>query len=102
MEEHIDDPEFGVEMLSKKVAMSAPVLYKKIKAVTDMSVNEFVKSLRLKKAAVLLQQKKQTVYQVAFAVGYYDRRHFSREFKKQFGKIPSEYIRAMESKETND
>ena len=63
-----------------------------------MSVNEFVKSLRLKKAAALLQQNKQSVYEVAFAVGYYDRRHFSREFKKQFGKIPSEYIKAVESK----
>ncbi|WP_276500652.1 hybrid sensor histidine kinase/response regulator transcription factor [Terrimonas pollutisoli] len=102
VEDHIDDPEFGVEMLSKKVGMSAPVLYKKIKAVTDMSVNEFVKSLRLKKAAILLQQKKQTVNEIAYAVGYYDRRHFSREFKKRFGKIPSEYIRAAESKETND
>lgn len=91
VEEHIDDPEFGVEMLSRKVAMSAPILYKKLKAVTNMSVNEFVKSLRLKKAAQLLQQKNHTVYEVAYAVGYNDRKYFSKEFKKQFGKTPSEY-----------
>ena len=46
--EHIEDPEFGVTMLSRKVAMSAPILYKKIKALTDMSVNDFIKSIRIK------------------------------------------------------
>ncbi len=96
VEEHMDDPDFGVEMLSRKVAMSAPILYKKIKAVTNMSVNEFVKSLRLKKAAELLAQKQMTVYEVAYAVGYNDRKYFSKEFKKQFGKTPSEYINSNE------
>ncbi|RYG42687.1 MAG: response regulator, partial [Chitinophagaceae bacterium] len=44
VEENMDNPDFGVDMLSRKVAMSAPVLYKKIKAVSKMSVNDFVKS----------------------------------------------------------
>jgi ligand-binding sensor domain-containing protein/signal transduction histidine kinase/DNA-binding response OmpR family regulator len=91
VEENMDNPDFGVDMLSRKVAMSAPVLYKKIKAVSKMSVNDFVKSLRLKKAAQLLQEKQLTVYEVAYAVGYNDRKYFSQEFKKQFGKTPSEY-----------
>lgn len=91
VEENMDNPDFGVDMLSRKVAMSAPVLYKKIKAVSKMSVNDFVKSLRLKKAAQLLQEKQMTVYEVAYAVGYNDRKYFSQEFKKQFGKTPSEY-----------
>jgi len=92
VEEYMDDPEFGVAMLTRKVAMSAPILYKKLKAVTGMSVNDFVKSLRLKKAAELLAQKKFTVYEVAYAVGYNDRKYFSKEFKKVYGKTPSEYI----------
>ena len=91
VDEHLEDPEFGVEKLARKVAMSPPILYKKIKAITDMSVNEFVKSLRLKKAAQLLQQTSVTVYEVALNVGYKDPKYFSREFKKQFGKTPSEY-----------
>lgn len=91
VDEHMDDPDFGVEKLARKVAMSPPILYKKIKAVSNMSVNEFVKSLRLKKAAQLLQQTDMTVYEVAYNVGYNDRKYFSREFKKQFGKTPSEY-----------
>ncbi|RXK62868.1 response regulator [Lacibacter luteus] len=91
VDEHMDDPDFGVEKLSRKVAMSAPILYKKIKAVSNMSVNEFVKSLRLKKAAQLLLQTDLTINEVSFTVGYNDRKYFSREFKKQFGKLPSEF-----------
>jgi ligand-binding sensor domain-containing protein/signal transduction histidine kinase/DNA-binding response OmpR family regulator len=91
VDEHMDDPDFGVEKLARKVGMSPPILYKKIKAVSNMSVNEFVKSLRLKKAAQLLEQTDMTVYEVAYNVGYNDRKYFSREFKKQFGKTPSEY-----------
>ncbi|MRG45803.1 response regulator [Chitinophaga sp. SYP-B3965] len=97
VEEHMDEPEFGVEMLSRKVAMSQPVLYKKLKALTDMSVNDFVKSLRLKKAAALILKKQHTVYEVAYMVGYADRKYFSKEFKKQFGKTPTEFAGERET-----
>jgi YesN/AraC family two-component response regulator len=89
--EHMDNEAFGVDMLSRKLGMSAPILYKKINALTGLSVNDFVKSLRLKKAAELLREGEMTVYEVAYAVGYNDRKYFSREFKKQFGQTPSEY-----------
>ncbi len=59
-----------------------------------MSVNDFVKSIRMKKAAHLLKQKQLAVYEVAYAVGFNDRKYFSKEFKKQFGKIPSEFSEA--------
>ncbi len=49
--EHMDDPSFGVGMLSQKALMSQPVLYKKIKAITGLSANDFVKSLRLKRCS---------------------------------------------------
>lgn len=91
VEIHLDHPDFDVQALSTEVGMSVSVLYKKLKALTDMSVNDFVKSIRLKKAAQFLQQNNMTVYEVAYAVGYTDRKYFSKEFKKQFGKVPSEY-----------
>ncbi len=96
VDEHMDNPDFGVDMLARKVAMSQPVLYKKLKAVTGMSVNDFVKSLRLKKAAELIRTRQHTVYEVAYMVGYNDRKYFSREFKKQYGKTPSEFAAAPE------
>lgn len=93
IEAHMGDEDFGVPLLAAKVAMSIPVLYKKLKAVTDLSVNDFIKSIRLKKAAELLLSRQYNVNEAAFAVGYNDRKHFSQEFKKQFGSTPSEYLK---------
>jgi YesN/AraC family two-component response regulator len=94
VEEYMDDPEFSVSLLSTKMAMSAPVLYKKIKALTDMTVNDFIKSLRFKKAAQLLLQGDKNVSEVAYAVGFNRRKYFSEEFKKVYGKTPSEYVQS--------
>lgn len=91
VDEHTDNPDFGVAMLSRMVAMSQPVLLKKIKAITGMSANEFVKSLRLKKACNLLLENRYTVFEVAYMVGYENSKYFSKEFKKEFGRTPTEF-----------
>ncbi|MBZ4188311.1 hybrid sensor histidine kinase/response regulator transcription factor [Niabella beijingensis] len=97
IEEHLDDPDFGVDPLSVKIAMSQSVLYKKLRALTDMSVNDFIKSIRLKKAAQLLQLKSYSINEISLMVGFYDRKYFSKEFKKQFGVTPREYIKNQEA-----
>ncbi|RYE26788.1 MAG: hybrid sensor histidine kinase/response regulator [Sphingobacteriaceae bacterium] len=91
IEENIANENFGVPFLSTEIGMSQPVLYKKLKALTDLSVNDFIKSIRLKKAAQLLQQKQFTVYEVAYAVGFSDSKYFSKEFAKYHGVLPSVY-----------
>lgn len=91
VETYMDHPDFGVTMLAKKVAMSPPILYKKMKAVTGMSVNDFIKSLRLNKAALLLLRGELTVAEIAYTIGFNDSKYFSREFKKKFGETPSKY-----------
>lgn len=93
-DDHMDNMDFGVAMLSRLVGMSQPVLLKKIKAITGMSANDFVKSLRLKKACRLLLENRYTVYEVAFMVGYENSKYFSKEFKKEFGKTPTEFTNA--------
>jgi len=92
IEANMENEELGVELLAEQIGMSQSVLYKKLKALTDFSVNDFSKSIRLKKAAQLLLQRQYTVYEIGYMVGFSDRKYFSREFKKQFGKTPSEYI----------
>ncbi|RXK61665.1 response regulator [Lacibacter luteus] len=96
IEEHLDHPDFGVDMLAQKIAMSQSVLYKKLKALTDMSVNDFIKSIRLKRAAQLLRMQQYSVFEVGYMVGFSDRKYFSKEFKKQFGKTPSEFMQGEE------
>ena len=92
IEDRIADPDFDVPTLASEIGMSQPVLYKKIRALTDLSVNDFIKSLRIKRAAQLLKQGTGNITEIAYSVGFSDRKYFSSEFKKHFGKTPSEFI----------
>lgn len=91
IENRIGDPDFDVPSLSSEIGMSQPVLYKKIRALTDLSVNDFIKSIRIKRAAQLLKQGVGNISEIAYSVGFNDRKYFSSEFKKHFGKTPSEF-----------
>jgi AraC-like DNA-binding protein len=91
IEINLVNEDFSVNTLAAEIGMSTPVLYKKVKALTGMTVNNFIKSVRLKRAAQLLKQNNSTVYEVAYMVGFSDSKYFSKEFSKQFGLSPSEY-----------
>ena len=67
-------------------------LYRKLNALTEMTVKEFVRSIRLKRAAQLLVQKKLNISEVAYAVGFRDLSHFRKCFKQEFGMSASEYV----------
>lgn len=86
----LSDPNFDVEMICRKIAMSHTALYKKVKSITGLTINEIVKNVRLKRAAALLAENNYTVYEVADMVGYNDSKYFSREFKKKFGISPKD------------
>lgn len=101
IEENISNPEFGVPVLAAEVGMSQPVLYKKIRAVSDMSVNDFIKSIRFRKAAKLLSERQYSVVDIAYMVGFNDRKYFSKEFKKYFDKNPSEYMNSFQNSDND-
>lgn len=91
IEDKMEDPDFNVGSLVDQIGMSQTVLYKKIKALTGLSITDFIKSQRLKRAAQLLDDRQMNIAEVAYAVGFSDRKYFSKEFRKQFGLAPSEY-----------
>lgn len=91
--DHLDDPAFGVAWLADEIGMSQPVLFKKIKAITGLSANDFVKSQRMIKASELLKENRYTIYEIAFMIGYDNSKYFSREFKKWYGETPSDYAK---------
>jgi signal transduction histidine kinase/DNA-binding response OmpR family regulator/streptogramin lyase len=93
IEANISDPEFRVEDLGKDLGMSRMPLYKKIKALTGQTAVEFVRTIRLKRAAQLLKQQQLTVSEVTYDVGFNDLQYFRTCFKKQFGVSPSEYAK---------
>lgn len=96
IDQHLLNPTFSVDFLSKEMGMSPPILYKKLKAITNLSVNNFIKQYRFKKAIDLLRSEK-NISEVAYAVGFSDRKYFSREFKKNFGVNPSEFVGKLDS-----
>ncbi|HTJ51084.1 MAG TPA: ATP-binding protein [Cyclobacteriaceae bacterium] len=91
VESNINDFAFGVETLSAEMHLSRTQLLRKLKALTGLSPNEFIKDLRLKRAAELILSKADTISQIGYAVGFNDQSYFTKCFKKQFGVAPSEY-----------
>jgi signal transduction histidine kinase/ligand-binding sensor domain-containing protein/AraC-like DNA-binding protein len=92
LESNLNDPDFNVSKLVSEIGMSRPVLFRKIKMITGHSVIDLIRSTRLKKAEMLLKQKKLTVSEIAFTVGFNDPKYFSKSFRTQFGKTPTEYM----------
>ncbi|MNL21866.1 Response regulator PleD [compost metagenome] len=99
IEDHLLSDSFDVNYISRAMAMSAPVLYRKLNAITNLSLNNYVKNYRLNKAKEMLIST-MNISEVAYAVGFSDRKYFSKEFKKLFGQNPSEFI-IKEKRESN-
>lgn len=96
VEKHLENVEFDVEMLRLELGMSHTNLYRKLQALVGLSANQFIKNIRLKKAANLLESQELTVNEIAYAVGFRDPKYFSKSFRKQFGVLPSDYFRSNE------
>jgi DNA-binding response OmpR family regulator len=91
IEKYIDVSDFGVDKLCEEIGMSRSQLYRKIKALTSFSINEFIRLIRLKRAAQLLKQDDSSVSQVMHQVGFENQSFFSKAFKEQFGVSPKQY-----------
>lgn len=89
---NLEDPELDVEKLAKLVNMSKPTLYRKIKSISDLTPNELINIARLKKAAELLLEGNYKIYEVADMTGYSSQTIFGKNFLKQFGMTPSDYL----------
>jgi len=92
VETNMADPEFSVVTLGRELGMSRTNLFRKMKALTDHSASEFIRSIRIKKAAQLLLSG-YNVSQVMYEVGISSRSYFNKCFYEQFKMTPSEYIR---------
>lgn len=92
VEKNISDPDLDIDKFATEIGVSRMQLYRKLAALTDMTVKEFIRDIRLKRAAQMLVQKKMTVSEVAYAVGFRDLSHFRKCFRQQYGMNASEYI----------
>jgi signal transduction histidine kinase/DNA-binding response OmpR family regulator len=93
IEKNIGEPNLDVDFLSKQVGVSRTQLYRKINALTDMAAKEFVKDIRLKRAAQLISQDKLNISEIAYEVGFNDTSYFRKCFKEKFGMSASKYLK---------
>lgn len=100
IEENLSNTNFGVDQMSDILGMSRTSLHRKIKSVTGFPPSEFIRNIRLRRAASLLASQADTVTQIGLAVGFEDQSYFSKSFKKQFGVPPSEYYQATKLVDT--
>lgn len=91
IERHMDDSLFDVDVFTKEMNVSRTLLHTKLKALTGLSATEFIKTLRLKRAAKLLSDGQLSVSEVSVMVGFNSRNYFTKCFTEQFGVSPSEY-----------
>lgn len=92
IEDNIDDSEFSVQRLSELTDVAPKQLYRKIKQLTGHTPVEYIRSIRIKKAALLLQQRKFTVAEVMYMVGFSNASYFSKCFQAQFDMSPKSYM----------
>lgn len=94
MQETVDtnmsEPDFNVEALSRALEMSQTTLNRKVRALTGKTPTHFIRDYRLKRAAQLLETRAGNISTVAGMVGFSDKSYFTRCFKEQFNRLPSE------------
>jgi AraC-like DNA-binding protein len=92
IEKNMDNPDFSVEDFSRDMFMNRVTLYRKILSLTGKTPIEFIRSIRLKRAAQLLEKSGMSVSEIAYEVGFNNPKHFSKFFKEEFKVSPSQYV----------
>jgi signal transduction histidine kinase/ligand-binding sensor domain-containing protein/DNA-binding response OmpR family regulator len=91
VEDHLAESEFNVDDFVREMRMNRSSLHIKLKALTNKSTTEFIRSIRLKTAAALLKQSNLSISEIAYKTGFATPPYFSKCFKKSFGILPTDY-----------
>lgn len=91
--EHIEDENFSIDHLAEMLNISRSNLYRKIKTISHMSPNEFIRLCRLKRAAELLNQNDYRINEICYLTGFNSPSYFAKCFQRQFGVSPKDYIK---------
>lgn len=90
-EKYLSDSSFNAEQFSEGMNLSQSQLLRKLKALTNLTIVEFIRQYRLQRAATLLAQQAGTVSEIALQVGFENMSYFAKVFQEQFGVLPSDY-----------
>lgn len=92
VEEHLDDINLDVDLICNQVGMSRTKLYNKIQSLTGQPVGEFIRKIRLKRAAQIIVSEDVNIVEVMERVGIQSQSYFTKAFKKEFGKTPTKFL----------
>jgi len=99
VEEHLADQDFTIDVLAREVAISRTGLFTKLKSIAKITPNEYIRKIRLEKAAEMLRTEDVRVGEVCWKVGFSSRSHFTKSFQAQYGISPSEYHAQSKTKQ---
>lgn len=103
VEKHLTDPELSIKMLTREAAVSRTSLFNKLKSLAQITPNDYIRKVRLEKAAEMLKGEDVRIGEVCWSVGFSSRSHFSKCFQAQYGVTPSDYhARAMQEKQAGE
>ena len=100
MEKNMDNGDLVVDDLVREVAVSRSVIFKKLKTLTGLAPIEFIKEMRINRAAQLIETGEFNMTQISYMVGINDPRYFSKCFKSKIGMTPTEYKDSLSKKNT--
>mgnify|MGYP000031015332 CR=1 FL=1 len=92
IEKNIANPNLNIDLLSKEIGLSRANLYRKLKAITELSPTELIRNKRLEVAAKLLVESDYTVSEISVLTGFNSHAYFSNSFKLVYGYSPSEFV----------
>jgi signal transduction histidine kinase/ligand-binding sensor domain-containing protein/CheY-like chemotaxis protein/AraC-like DNA-binding protein len=93
LEANIGNSDFSAQTLVQSLNMSRSSFYRKLQAISDLSPSDFIREMRMKRAAQLLENQELNVTEVAYAVGYNDLKTFRQNFQQRFNVTPSQYVK---------
>lgn len=92
IEQHLDNSDLNMAELSRLMSVGEKQIYRKVKLLTGSTVVDYIKGIRLKKAALLLSQKNFSIKEVAYMTGFTSQSYFTKCFVEKFGRTPKEYL----------
>ena len=95
IESQLSNTEMNIDQLCMQVGMSRTKMYHKIRGITGQSISDFIRTIRLKKAAELLTRNDLPISEVMYQVGIQTQSYFTKAFKQEFGKTPTQFIKDL-------
>ena len=98
VDENLTEKDLNISFLTERMNMTTSTLYRKIKGLTGLSANEFIRKYRLQKSLKYMKDEGYNISETAYACGFSDSGYFRNCFKQEFGITPSEYLKQLHQK----